>query len=494
MSVPNIITVPFVGATTKPDNRVLTPTIMPYKVLLLGHGIIGGGAGQGNGAFNVPFRVRSANDVGDLFAIGSQIHQTAVNYFKRNKTTETWVIAIDNPTVSAAGSYTYTIAGTATENGTLPLHIDGVYFPLGVSTGDTDAELGVLLASLVAESFDKHHFDTTASAAAVLNLETKNNGTYGNFHSIESTFNDNDKVPAGLTVTIVNNLSGTSEPASTDIDAIITAMGETWYNAITMPWTSTTILDIMETELLDRDSSIRQIDGECYVGFADTVNNTITASTSVSRNSRFISFIDCYKYPHHPMYIAAQVTGDIAFSTSQSVAKPVHRITIDTLKPPRQEDRYKLLVLNDLSNNGVMTLDPWSFGGPQTFGCVTMSLRNSSGILDDSYRQQNTIFKLMKMRYDFVSQVVSAHPRSILVDDGSKLETGIEFISPSSGKALAAAICRQWETQGIVKNVDDWVDDIICRINPSLPDRLDFELPPELTKQFITGSADILFN
>jgi phage tail sheath gpL-like len=66
-------------------------------------------------------------------------------------------------------------------------------------------------------------------------------------------------------------------------------------------------------------------------------------------------------------------------------------------------------------------------------------------------------------------------------------------MTPKLGKAEAIARFRVWEEQGLVENIDQFKNDLICERNESDPNRLDWYLPPDLMNQFRVGGAKIGF-
>jgi phage tail sheath gpL-like len=50
-----------------------------------------------------------------------------------------------------------------------------------------------------------------------------------------------------------------------------------------------------------------------------------------------------------------------------------------------------------------------------------------------------------------------------------------------------------WEDQGLVENIDQFKNDLICERNEGDPNRLDWMLPPDLVNQFRVGGVQIGF-
>lgn len=484
MGVNSSVIVPFVGVEFDASGAFTGPSALPFKALIIGHKKSGSSL-----ADNVPTLALNADDVAAKAGIGSMLHQQARKWFERNRFTETHIISVPEP-AGDVQEFTYTVTGTATEAGELPIYIDGERFSVGVGIGSVAQDLATDLAVILQGRPDLMTFIVTETAG-VITLVTNYIGAIGSKHNIRSTYLDTDNIPAGLTVAIDAATSPGSGNA--DITLALEGIAGNWFNVLTMPFDDSTNLDKMEAELLVRFGPDVQQDGYCYFGYSDTAANSITFSTSGSRNSQSMVMIDAYRYTEHPMFVAAMVAAEVARSVENDPGQPLHRITLDTLLPPVASERHTLSTLNTLTKNGIMTLDPHQFGGPQTFGTVTMYLKNSSGIDDPAYRYQNTMYILMFLRYDFVSSILSKFGRARLVDNSDRIQSGLQVISPTIGKAEAVSIARNWETLGLVENVDLFVEEVTCQRNIANPNRLDWILPPDLVNQFIVGSGDMLF-
>ena len=483
MGVNSNVIVPFVGVEFDASGAFTGPSALPFKALILGHK-----GSSATMADNVPILALNADDVASKAGIGSMLHQQAKKWFAKNRFTEVNIISVPQPTGDAS-VVTYTIAGTSTEAGELPIYIDGERFSVGVAIADTGANLATELAAVLTARPDVMAFTVTESAGTIT-LTCTYDGQIGNDHDIREVYLDTDKIPSGLTVTIANSVAGTG---IADIADSILGVAGTWFNVLTMPFNDSTNLDKMEAELAIRFGPNVQQDGYCYFGYSDTAAASITFATSAARNSQSMIMVDAYRYTQHPMFVASMVAAVVSESVENDPGQPLHRITLESLLPPVASERHTLSTLNTLTQNGIMTLDPHQFGGPQTFGTVTMYLKNSSGISDPAYQYQNTVFILMFLRYDFVSSILTKFGRARLVDNSDRIQSGLQVISPTIGKAEAVSIARNWESLGLVENVDTFVAEVICQRNIGNPNRLDWILPPDLVNQFIVGSGDMLF-
>lgn len=484
MGVPNNIIVPFVGVEFDASRASNNPADLRFKCLIFGHQ----DSADGTLTANSPTRVLNADDVAAKAGVGSLLHQMARRWFAMNKATEAYVIAVPQPT-GVAQEFDITFAGTATANGEAVVYIDGVRFNVGVSIGDTATAIAAALTAEINKYFDRHCF-TATSAAGVLTLTANYVGTIGGQHDIRTAYYDTDADIPGVTSAISVGTAGTG---SADITNAIAGIAGVWFQVLVTPFNDTTNINLLETELATRFGPTVQQDGICYFGYDDTAANSITFATNSARNSPSMVMIDTYRYTEHPAFIASMVAAACAGSAENDPGQPLHRITLPALLPPIASEQYSLETLNTLTANGIMTLNPAAFGGPQTFGTVTMYLKNSSGIPDIAYQYQNTLFILMRLRYDFVAMITTKYARARLADSAERIRSGLQVITPTIGRAEAVALARSWEERGLVENIEQFKADIVCQRSTTNPNRLEWILPPDLVNQFIVGSADMQF-
>uniref|UniRef100_UPI00262D310B phage tail sheath C-terminal domain-containing protein n=1 Tax=uncultured Kiloniella sp. TaxID=1133091 RepID=UPI00262D310B len=96
-------------------------------------------------------------------------------------------------------------------------------------------------------------------------------------------------------------------------------------------------------------------------------------------------------------------------------------------------------------------------------------------------------------RYDFRTLILRKYPRHKLADDGRNYGQGQAIITPNVGRSEVVARARVWEELGLVENIDQFKEEVICERNSKDPNRLDWMLPPDLVNQFRVGAAQIGF-
>jgi phage tail sheath gpL-like len=77
-------------------------------------------------------QVFNEEQVSGLAGVTSMLHNMAKRYFKNNTTTETFIVALDDDAAGTQATRVLSISGTATENGELPIYINGYRIPVTV--------------------------------------------------------------------------------------------------------------------------------------------------------------------------------------------------------------------------------------------------------------------------------------------------------------------------------------------------------------------------
>ena len=483
MGVPNNIIVPFVGVEFDNSRASKAPAVLNFQTLIFGQK-----TSSGSGTSGQILKISTADEVGALSGFGSQIHQIAKSYFLNNKVTDTFICMLDDADAGVAASFSITVTALSVKSGELDVYIDGYRIPVIINDSDSDETIAESIANALSDVEIFLPVTNKDSALGVVTFDAKNAGTVANTLDIRFAYYDGEVIPEGVTLEVDTEVSGAGD---VDITPMISAMGEEWYNVLIGPYTDSANLEILETELLDRFGVLRQNDGIYITARKGTDSSLIAYATDSQRNSHSVGTVACDKYPSSIEQIAGAVGGQFASSAANDAAKPLHRLSLSGILPPRKEDRSKLLARNSLARNGLITLNPGN--GVQTEATVTMYLKNSSGVADTSYQQLNALFTLMVLRYRFNSQILSKYPRAKLADNADNIGPGQQIITPAIGKAEAIIWFRQAETDGLVENFDQFKREVTCYRDPSNRKKLLWGLPPDLMNQFIVGSADMQF-
>jgi phage tail sheath gpL-like len=485
-SVPSALRIPFVTAEFDSSRAEQGPAQLAYRVLLVGQKITAGTA-----TANTLVRVTSADQVATYAGRGSQLHRMAIQYFRANKVTETWIGVLADNGAGVAPTGNILFAGTATAAGTVSLYIGGQLIETAVAVGDTAANVAT---AVVAEFGDDQGDDLILTAAvdgttpAKVNLTHRHKGIAGNEVDVRLNYQDGDALPAGITATVTALSGGTTAPTLT---SLIAAMGETQFHVIAHPYTDATSLSALEAELLDRAGPMRMIEGLAITAKSDSHSNLVTLGDG--RNSRYSSILGGYKYPTPPAEIAASAAGVVALAAAADPARPFQTLELPGVLPPADADQFTNEERNLLLYDGVATTKAAAGGVVQLDRLITTYQTNAAGSPDTAYLDATTIFTLLYFRYSWKARVQSKYARAKLADDGTRVGPGQPVVTPKSMKAEAMHWFDDMAELGLVEGADQFKRDLVVMRNATDPNRLDVLLPPDLINQLVVVAANIQF-
>jgi len=368
----------------------------------------------------------------------------------------------------------YSIAGGTSGNSIVLLSSNGTRLAVtgsGTLTGGgTDTDLPV--------------YATVSSA--VVTVHARNRGPQGNNIDLRLNYADGQSTPAGVGCSISAMSSGATAPSLT---SLIAAMGDTWFQVIAHPYTDSTSLMALETELADRWGPMRMIDGVAITCAAGSVATLGTLGQT--RNSKHsVILAQPGENPVTPsVEFAAAVAGVVALEGNADPARPFQTLPAVGALPPAEADLFTLQERNLLLYDGIATTRTAPGGGVVLERLITTWQLNAAGSPDTSYLDLTTMLNLLYQRYSLRAKILAEHPRSKLMDDGARVGPGQAIITPQTGKALAVAWFRQMETLGLAQNADQFKADLVVTRDPNDPNRLNFLVSPQLVGQFVVGAV-----
>jgi phage tail sheath gpL-like len=485
--VPSNLRVPLVAVEINNSRAVQGPALLAYRVLLLGQKTSAGSA-----TADTLHRVTTADAVATLAGRGSLLHRMALAYFTNNTSTETWVgvLADDGAGVAATGTLTFT--GPTTAAGTLALYVAGVRVAVGVSSGQTAAQVATATAAAINANTN---LPVTAAVGGsgsehVVTWTAKNKGETGNDINVRVNYREGESTPAGLGVALVAGSGGATNP---DLADVLAAIGDEWFHVVTHPYTDSGSLDAIEAEMADRFSATRMIDGVAITSASGT--QAELATLGEGRNSPHSQIIAQPGDNHvtHPAEYAAAVAGVVAYYAQIDPARPFQTLTVRGVLPPAEADLFTRTERNLLLFDGISTTVLGAGGVIQLERMITTYQLNAAGQDDTSYLSAETMFSLLYLRYSFRARWTSRYPRHKLADDGARIGAGQAVVTPGIGKAEAFTWFREMEDLGLVEDFDAFKAGLVVERNASNPNRLDFLLPPNLINQLVGVGASLQF-
>lgn len=485
-SIPNTVLVPGMYVSVDSTRAFQSAATMKYKALLIGQRL-----STGSVSTTRIDRLYEGTAT-TLYGKMSMLDLMARKWFANNKSTEVYGISIaDNGSTKA--TTTLTFSGPSTAAGVVYVYVDGIRLAVSIASGTTAADVGnAVQAAFTAE----YPVVATDDNAGVVTLTARNAGSQMDTIDVRFNYNSGETFPAGVGCTIAAGTSGATDP---DITTIITAMGDQQFHIIVNPFSDTTNMGKLETELASRYGYAREIQGHaisCYKPARATADlaAAVTAVTNYgnARNSPHCTVIHSYKMLESAPEVAAAFAAVISREAESDECYPFTGLKMEGLHGPAAEEQFTWAQNNTVLSDGMSTFKVDADGSVRIQRTVTNYQTNDAGAPDLAYNMTNTLLQIMYLRYSWIVWM-SKYLRAKLMDDDSRVAGDQLVLTPKTGKAEAVAWARQMEALGKVENIDRFKTDLTVTRSAVDPTRMDFLLPPDLVNQYIVGATNLQF-
>lgn len=459
----------------------------PHKVLLIGQM-----STTGSAAKLTPKQIFNENTAAGFFGNGSLLDRMARTFKKNNPYTEVWAIALSEGGTTAAASAAITASGTATAAGGIYLLLGGTQVQVAITSGwSVGGALSVLASEINMNSGLCFRASYTA-LASVLYLLANTSGTAGNGFDARKNFYDGQADCPGLSLTVAAVLGGAGTPSVADVWAVIDT---TQYQHIIHPYTDSTFLAAVETELATRFGPMVDMQGHAYTAVRGTAASC--ATLGLTRNSPFQTIIGAYDSPTNPENWAAALGAVASYNLNNDPARPLHFLTLQGVIPPtiQSANRFSQSERNILLYDGISTWIVDSGGNVLVERCITTYRTNALGLPDVSYLDIETLFTILEIRYQYKARMAARFiiPRFKLADDGNVYPAGSSIATPSTVKQETIALFTQLRDVGLIENLDEFSTNLVVERDASDRNRINCLLAPDLINQFRILAGQIQF-
>jgi phage tail sheath gpL-like len=480
--VPSNIIIPFVGVEFDPSRANSGSTQLPVAGLLIGQKLA-----AGTFTADTLTQIFSAEEARSGGGAGSMIHLMAEEWFRHNNTSNVYVVALDDAASGTLATRALTITGPATGAGELAIYVNSERIAVSVANEDTATEIGDNFVNKFNADFDFLPF-TVANVTGTVTFTAKNDGVAAGDNDMRVNDEPTDEFPAGVGASFAATSAGTVDP---DVQDALDAIGDQWVNVIINPYSDATNLGVLEDYQIAQNDPLVQKDSVSFQGMRGTVSEITTFSTNAARNCQHCVLHDNGDRQQPHWMVASKIGALAAKQLESDAAVPLQRQELLNIRPNSISQRRTTTERNTLATSGVMTIR--DDNGVRTDATVTMYLKNSAGGNDTAYRNQETMFTLMTLRYRFVQQILGKYGRAKLMDSSERVKAGQQIITPAIGKQEAISWFQQAERDGLVENIEQFKDEIVCERDDSNQDRLNWFLPPDLVNKFVVGSGIMQF-
>lgn len=441
-------------------------------------------------AADTPTFIASADAALSLFGVGSHGAHMCRAWKDANRGTELWAIALDDDGAATAATFTLTVTGPATADGTFYVYIGGERIAVAVESGDTDSDIATKINAAIQAVYTtaKAGLPVTSSAAlAVVTLTAVNKGTVSNGLDVRLNYYQGEALPAGVGVTVAAGVSGATDP---DLTAAIAAMGDTQYHTVVHPFNTGANFNTIEAELDRRWGPMTQIEGQAYTAVPGTQAQA-TAITSL-QNSKFVTSVAAQTSPTPYWQWAAAVAAIDAAQTQIDPARPRQTLPITGALPPSTAVIFTREERDNCLRAGAATYVVDAGGRCLIERLITTYQSNIVGP-DTTFLDITTMRTLAYLRYSLRIRLAQRYPRHKLASDGTQFAPGQAIVTPSSIRSDILAWFRLLEFNGYVEGYDQFTDDLIVERDGTDPNRVNALLGPDIINQFRVFAGQIQF-
>jgi len=449
--------------------------------------LIGQMLAAGIAAKNVPIPIGSKAIARQQFGVGSMLAAMCAKFFNGNPGQQLWAMPIADPVGGVAASGAIAITAAATVAGTYSLYIAGQLVQVGVGATDT---LSVIASNVAAAINATTTLPVTAMVDGTLNskvdLSCKWLGLTGNDIQISDSYlglAGGQALPTTMAVTYTAMAGGTGLPVFT---AAISALAGFTFKHVCMPYTDTGSLSAWSTEFgfgpTGRWSFQRAQRGWIYQAYRNDFADALTFG--LAQNAPVISTMVFEPGTPSPMWEAgAAYCAQGAQAFLDDPARELQTLELTGILPAPAAGRFLQTELNTLAGSGlaVQSVDP--NGIPAIARESTQYQRNAEGQSDTAFSLLTVLSNLDALISVMQSAITSKYPRHKLAPDGTRFGPGQAILTPSMAKAELVSEARAAEFNGLMSNVTAFIANLVVQIDPTNPDRLQVQWPPQLMGQ-----------
>lgn len=444
--------------------------------------LIGQKLASGSGTAATPYLVSTTDQAKSLFGVGSMLARMHAAYRLQDPFGEVWCIALADAGGGTQATGTVTVTGPATGAGTVSLYIAGQLVSVAVASGDSANTIAAAINTAINAATDLPVTSTVSTN--VVTLTCRWNGATGNDIMVSDSFRGSaggEQLPAGIALAYVAMASGATDPS---VSAAITAMGDEEYDFVIHPYTTSTALDLFQTEYNDsvgRWAYSRQVYGHCYTALRGALAALTTAGGLRNDPHHTIAGIDA-DCPAPNWEYAAAYGGRNAVYLMVDPARPTQTGELTGILAPRAGKRFLMTERQSLLNYGIAT--SYIAGGQlRVERAITTYQKNAWNQADPSYLDSETLHQSAYVIRNLRRRITTKYPRHKLANDGTRFGAGQAIVTPNVIRGELLAAYADMELDGIVENGDAFAKALIVERNATNPNRIDVLLPPDYVNQ-----------
>lgn len=460
--IPNNWRVPGTYVEIRPDYSNMGLAEFPTRVLLVVQKLAAGTA-----AVDRTYRITRVADAIGLFGQGSVGHHMAEAFLAANGTTELHAMALADDAGGTQATYTVTITGTPTVAGVAALYVAGRRVTAPVTTASTVTSVAAALVAAITADADMPV--TAANSSGVITLTARHKGEVGNEINVRMNLRADDATPAGLAFAIAAGTAGATNPA---LSGVISAVAAEWFTDIVVPWTDTTNLGALTTELARRYNAMARLDMHAWCGFRGTFSGL--SNKGAALNSPHLTAIGANAAPQPGYVWAAALAGVATFHLANDPARQLRSLVLPGILPPAQANRFIDSERDLLLRDGISTFTVAVDGSVVLERVITTYQTTTLGAPDTAWLDVTLPKTLTRIRWDWATHMALTWPRAKLAADSDiAAEYAANVATPRRLHSTWGARCKLYARQGWIENVEATLRASSFQINGSDRNRVD---------------------
>ena len=442
--------------------------------------IVGQKIAAGTAVANVPVQCTSLARATVLGGLGSMLYRQAKKVFENDPFGEVWLLPLGDAGGGVQATGTITVTAAATGNGTIRLYVGGQLVEVAVENGDTVGTIATAIVAAITAALDLPV--TAAEVGAVVTVTARNDGTFGNQIDLRVNYRDDEELPSGVALTIVQMAAGATDPTLT---TAIAGLGSDEYDYIVFPYNTDTPLDVLGAYLDDDAGAWDPMIAAyplAFTAYEDTVSNLSTHGNG--RNDPFVSMLGINDVPTWIVEVGAAYGGACARQLKLDPKRPLQTVEIKGVLAPPRASRFTATERNTLLFDGLAT----QYVGPgdkvMIDRAITTYQLDVGGNADDSFLDVTTPATLRAILRDTKTTISGTFPRHKLASEGFPISPGQAVVVPSSIKAVLVSRYRVYMQRGWCENIDGFIENLIVERDTDAggvdPNRVNVLHPPQL--------------
>lgn len=415
--------------------------------------------------------ITSADQVIPLAGEGSELHRMATVWFKNNKQSKLYIIAVEQ-TEGTAAVYHLAVTATKLQAGMLYLMISGREIQLTINEEDTAADI---TAALIAKINANAMLPVTAAAVSEkdteINLTAKHKGEAGNFIDIRLNYYDGETTAPGLELTFTQSTKGAGNASLADT---IAALGDFYAPTIVSSYIDASNIRLLKEEIARRFGAMVNNESSVYMVFKGTLNEMLTKVESI--NNQCFSVMMDYKSPNMPEERASAYAAVSAIEFQKDPARQIAGLELVGDLPAKEELRAE--ERNMLLEAGIATVIVNANGNTAIEREATTYRKNSVGAADISYFDMTTTQTAIYLRYSWKERIQQKFQRYKLADDDYEVQPGQKVVTPKVLTGEIIALAEDWLAAGLVEDISSFKNTILTMLDDNDTERLNQLLQP----------------